>query len=202
MKRNNVPQWYIDSCNKIKYMFPKAHATAYVMMAVRVAWYKVHRPLEYYACFFSLRCDQYDLKPMIAGEKAIIKRLEELKQKKFKESLSAKEEDQEKTLYIALEMAERGYSFSNIDLYKSKATEFVVDHETKTIIPSFASIDGLGASAAASVIEAREQGPFVSKEDLIRRTKLNSQNIAMLEELHVLDDLPDTDQIDLFSFNF
>ncbi len=202
MKRNNVPQWYIDSCNKIKYMFPKAHATAYVMMAVRVAWYKVHRPLEYYACYFSIRCDQYDLKPMIAGEKAIIKRLEELKQKKYKESLSAKEEEQEKTLCIALEMAERGYSFSNINLYKSKATEFIVDHETNTIIPSFASIDGLGASAAESVVEARKNGSFVSKEDLIRRTKLNSQNIAMLEELHVLDDLPETDQIDLFSFNF
>jgi DNA polymerase-3 subunit alpha (Gram-positive type) len=105
-------------------------------------------------------------------------------------------------LVIALEMAERGYRFSNIDLYKSDATKFVVDHETKTIIPSFSSIDGLGASAAISVVEARANGEFVSKEDLIRRTKLNSQNIAALEELHVLDNLPDTDQIDLFSFNF
>lgn len=202
MKKNNVPDWYIESCDKIKYMFPKAHATAYVMMAVRVAWYKVYYPLEYYACFFSIRSDQYDLVPMLKGEKAIIKRLEELKQKKYKESLSAKEEDQEKTLIIALEMAERGYRFSNIDLYKSDATKFVVDHETKTIIPSFSSIDGLGASAAISVVEARANGEFVSKEDLIRRTKLNSQNIAALEELHVLDNLPETDQIDLFSFNF
>ena len=172
------------------------------MMFVRVAWYKVYYPLEYYACFFSIRSDQYDLVPMLKGEKAIIKRLEELKQKKYKESLSAKEEDQEKTLIIALEMAERGYRFSNIDLYKSDATKFVVDHETKTIIPSFSSIDGLGASAAISVVEARANGEFVSKEDLMRRTKLNSQNIAALEELHVLDNLPDTDQIDLFSFNF
>ncbi len=202
MKRNNVPQWYIDSCNKIKYMFPKAHATAYVMMAVRVAWYKVYRPLEYYCSFFSLRANQYDLEAMIKGEQAIIKRLEELKQKRYKDSLSAKEEEQEKTLFIALEMAERGYRISNIDLYKSQATAFIVDHETQTIIPSFASIDGLGENAALSVIEARANGEFLSKEDLIKRTKLNSQNIAALEELHVLDNLPDTDQLDLFSFNF
>lgn len=207
MKDANVPQWYIDSCNKIQYLFPKAHATAYVMMAIRVAWYKVHQPLAYYASYFSLRCKQYDLVPMIAGEQAIIRRLEELKEKRYNskgsgDSLSAKEQEQEKTLVIALEMAERGYRISNLDLYRSEATSFIVDKETQTIIPPFIAIDGLGANAAITVIEARKNGEFLSKEDLMKRTKLNSQNIAALEELHVLDGLQETNQMDLFSFEF
>lgn len=206
MKKNNVPQWYIDSCNKIQYLFPKAHATAYVMMAVRIAWFKVYQPLAYYACFFSIRCDQYDLKPMLEGREAIIRRLEELKEKRYNTNgagaLSAKEQEQEKTLCIALEMYERGYSFENIDLYRSEATRFVVDKEKGKVIPSFSAIDGLGANAALSIIEARKDGPFLSKEDLVERTKLNSQNMAALEELHVLDDLQDTNQMDLFSFEF
>lgn len=208
MHQCNVPQWYIDSCNKIKYMFPKAHATAYVMMAVRVAWYKVYQPLAYYASYFSLRCNQYDLSVMIQGEQAIIDRLEELKKKRYNNktsggpALSAKEEEQEKTLFIAIEMLERGYSFLNVDLYRSSASTFVIDNERKALIPPFAAIDNLGSSAADSVIEARKDGPFLSKEDLISRTKLNSQNMTSLEDLHVLDDLQETNQMDLFSFNF
>ena len=99
-------------------------------------------------------------------------------------------------------MHERGYSFENIDLYRSEATRFVVDKEKGKVIPSFSAIDGLGANAALSIIEARKDGPFLSKEDLVERTKLNSQNMAALEELHVLDDLQDTNQMDLFSFEF
>lgn len=200
MKEKDVPDWYIDSCNKIKYMFPKAHATAYVTMALRVGWFKVHRPLEFYATFFTVRCRQYDLKIMLAGEKAIIAKLEEIKGKGF--DASQKEVDLEKTLTIALEMEERGYHLENIDLYKSDATKFLVDKETNKIMCPFVAIDGLGESAANSIVEARKDGDFLSKEDLLKRTKITLQNMEKLEQLHVLDSLADTDQMDLFSFNF
>ena len=198
MKQNNIPQYYIDSCNKIEYMFPKAHATAYVMMAIRVAWFKVHMPLEYYAVFLSVRCKQFELETMLKGEKAIIARLNEIKQKGF--DASQKEEDISKTLTICLEMAERGYKFENIDLYKSDATHFVVNHEDKTLIPPFVAIDGLGDAAAISVIEARKSGKFISKEDLLERTRLSQTHVAKLEELGALKGLAETNQMDLFSF--
>ena len=203
MRKNNVPSWYIDSCNKIQYMFPKAHATAYVMMAIRVAWYKVHRPLDFYANYFSIRTDKFDLDAMVGGEKAIIKSLEMLAEKrKTREGLSAKEEEIEKSLSMSLEMVQRGYSFGGLDLYKSEATRFIVDRESGKIIPPFITIDGLGFAAAQSVIEARKEGPFLSKEDLIKRTKLNSQNIAKIEAQGALKGLEDNNQMDLFSFNF
>ena len=203
MKKNNVPQWYIDSCNKIQYMFPKAHATAYVMMAIRVAWYKVHRPLDFYANYFSIRTDKFDLDAMIGGEDSIIHALESLNEKKkTREGLSAKEEEIEKSLSMSLEMVDRGYRFGHLDLYKSDSRRFIVDKETGLIIPPFIAIDGLGLAAAQSVIDARKEGPFLSKEDLIKRTKLNSQNIAKIEEQGALKDLDDSNQMDLFSFNF
>jgi len=198
MRENNVPDYYIDSCNKIQYMFPKAHATAYVMMAIRVGWFKVHMPLYYYATFLTVRSKQFELETMISGEKAIIKRLEEIKAKGF--DASAKEVDIEKTLTICLEMAERGFSFSNIDLYKSDASRFLVDEKNKCLIPPFIAIDGLGESAAVSVIEARKNGKFLSKEDLLEKTKLSQTHVAKLSELHALDNLAETNQMDLFSF--
>lgn len=198
MKQNNVPQYYIDSCNKIKYMFPKAHAAAYVMMAIRVGWFKVYMPLYYYATFFSVRSKQFDLEAMIGGEEVIKEHLIAIREKKF--DASAKEQEQEKTLVICLEMAERGYKFSNIDLYKSDATKFIVDKESNTLIPPFITIDGLGESAAVTVVEARKEGKFLSKEDLSRRTKLTNTHIEKLESLGVLDGLDETDQMNLFSF--
>ncbi|MCR5505631.1 MAG: PolC-type DNA polymerase III [Bacilli bacterium] len=202
MKANQVPQWYIDSCNLIKYMFPKGHAVAYVTMAIRVGYFKVHYPLEFYATFFSVRSKQYDIEPMIKGEQAIITRLEELriKGKTKGEKLSPKENEQIKTLTISLEMVQRGYKFANIDLYKSDPTHFVVDHENKCLIPPFITIDGLGESNAITVKEAREEKPFFSKEDLQRRTKLTSTNIEDLSRMHVLDDLDESDQMSLFDF--
>lgn len=202
MLAHNVPQYYIDSCNKIKYMFPKGHAVAYVTMAIRVGYFKVYHPLEFYATFFSVRSKQYDIIPMIKGEDAIINRLEQLKnlEKTTGKALSPKEEEQYKTLQIAIEMVERGYKFSNIDLYKSDATNFVVDHENKALIPPFITIDGLGENNAITVIEERKKRPFTSKEDLLKRTKLTSTNVNDLKDMGVLDSLPDTDQISLFDF--
>lgn len=194
---HNVPEYYIESANKCKYLFPKAHAVAYVTMAVRIAWYKIYQPLAYYATFFSTRSKQFDIKAMMSGKTAIIKRLEEIKELKNQRMSSPKDEETEKTLIIALEMAERGYKIGNIDLYKSDAKNFLIDEKTQMLIPPFIVIDGLGLNAAQSVVEARKM-PFLSQEDLLARTKLNSQNVENLKKLHVLDDLAECDQMTLF----
>ncbi len=194
---HNIPDYYIESANKCKYLFPKAHAVAYVTMAVRIAWYKLYQPLAYYATFFSTRCKQFDIVSMINGKDAIIQRIENIRELKAKKMQSPKEDEIEKTLIVALEMAERGYRIGNIDLYKSDAKNFVIDHERNLLIPPFSVIDGLGNSAAYSVIEARNK-PFFSIEDLLARTKLNSQNIDNLKKMGVLNDLPEFDQLSLF----
>ena len=202
MKANGVKQYYIDSCNKIKYLFPKGHAVAYVTMAMRVGYFKVYYPLEFYATFFSVRSKQYDIKAMIGGREAIVARLEELKlkSKSKTEKMSPKEVEQLKTLNVALEMVQRGFKFENIDLNRSEATVFVVDKENNALIPPFATIDGLGENNAFTVVEARKDGPFYSKEDLLRRTKLTSTNVQDLDDMGVLKDLSDTDQLSLFDF--
>ena len=202
MIKYNVPSYYINSCKKIKYMFPKGHAVAYVTMAIRVGYFKVHYPLEFYATFFSVRSKQYDIIPMIKGEEAIINRLEQLKvkEKTTGEKLTPKEEEQYKTLQIAIEMVQRGYKFENIDLYRSDYKNFVVDHENKALIPPFSAIDALGENNAASVIEERAKRPFTSKEDLLRRTKLTSTNVKDLSDMGVLDTLNESDQLSLFDF--
>lgn len=199
LRQKGVPNYYIDSFNMIKYLFPRAHATAYVMMAFRVAYFKLYYPLEYYATFFSVRSKQYDIQAMISGTKAIRKRLEE-SQKILRDKADQKEEDVKRTLQIALEMLDRGYSFENIDLYKSDALNFIVDKENGKLIPPFITIDGLGENTAVTVIEARKDGPFTSVQDLVERTKLNSQNIDRMRELGVLKGLPETNQLNLFDF--
>ena len=202
MKVHKVPQYYIDSCNLIKYMFPKGHAVAYVTQAVRVGYFKIYYPLEFYATFFSVRCDQYDIEAMIKGEQAIINRLDELKLKSRSktEKLSPKETEQIKTLSMALEMVQRGYKFENIDLDRSDAVNFVVDKDNNALIPPFRTLDGLGENNARTVVEARKDGPFHSKEELLRRTKLTSTNVDDLSRMGVLDHLDETDQLSLFDF--
>ena len=203
MKEHNVDDWYVDSCLKIKYMFPKAHAVAYVMMAVRIAWFKVHKPQYYYCMFFSIRCDAYDIDTMIAGEQAIRARMAEITQRlnsnEFKNDVSKKEKDIYSTLELALEMVLRGYRFGNINLMKSAASEFIVDPDDENVlIPPFTSIDGLGANVAVTVIEEREKRPFLSKQDLSERTALNGTHIKRLETMGVLSDLQEENQLSLF----
>ena len=200
MKAKKVPDFYIDSCKKIKYMFPKGHAVAYVTMAVRVGYFKIYYPLEFYATFFSVRSKQYDIQTMIKGKDAIISKIEELRtrQRVSNEKLSPKEQEQLKTLINALEMVQRGFKFSNIDLYRSDATKFVVDYETKSLIPPFITIDGLGENNAVTVVEARKERPFYSKTELQRRTKLTSTNIQDLADMGVLTSLDEDDQLTLF----
>lgn len=204
MIKNNVPDWYISSCKKIKYMFPKAHAVAYVTMAMRVAWYKVYRPLEYYAVYFTTRCDAYDIETMIKGKDAIKERFLDIQSRKANyataKDVTNKEESLLTTLESAIEMTARGFTFSNIDLYKSDAKNFIVDHETKSLIPPFSSLDGLGEAAAKTVIEARKNGEFLSIEDLTARTQLNGTNIKMLEKLGVLKNLQPKNQLELDLF--
>ena len=210
MIANKVPDYYIESCKKIAYLFPRGHATAYVMMAVRVAYFKLYYPLEFYAVFFSIRSDAWDIKTMIKGQEAVEARITEwrARQNDRTNPLSNKEASALDTLLVACEMIERGYHFANIDLYRSDAKMFVVDHEKKALIPPFVVIDGLGLSAANSIVEARAQldsngnpKPFLSKEDLMARaSKMNGSNLKALEEFGVLDGLGETNQISLFEF--
>ncbi len=204
MKKHNVPQYYIDSANAIKYMFPKGHATAYVMMAVRVGYFKVYYPLEFYAVYFSIRCKKWEISTMIKGKEAILNRYNELKMKSRSktEKISDKEKEIMSTLEVAVEMSQRGYKFENISISKSQASTFVIDYQNKSLICPFSIIDNLGEDAALSVIKAREERPFSSIADLEKRSKLNSTNIKDLQNLHVFDDLSEDDQMSLFDFNY
>ena len=199
MIEHNVPDWFIIACKKIKYLFPKAHAVAYCMMSVRIAWFKMYYPLEYYATYFTWRSDAYDIEAMVGGLDTIKKRYFEIVNKINNNEKTSVKENALLTFYeIAIEMYQRGYSFSNINLDKSLDVEFAVDKESNQIIPPFKVCDGIGGNAASSVIEARKDGPFVSKQDLRERTKLNDTNMKLLDKLGVLKGLNETDQLTLF----
>lgn len=194
MKKNNVPDWYIESCKKIKYMFPKAHAAAYVLMAVRIAYFKVHFPILFYAAYFTVRADDFDIEAMVKGSNAIRSRIEEINAKGL--DASTKEKNLQTVLELALEMCERGYSFQKIDLYRSSAAEFIVDGNS--LIPPFNSIPGLGTNAAINIVKAREEGEFLSKEDLQQRSKISKTVLEYLENQGCLQGLPDQNQLSLF----
>ena len=202
MKAHNVPDWYMDSCLKIKYMFPKAHAAAYVMMALRIAWFKVYYPLEYYATFFSTRCDAFDIHTLLGGYETIRDKILEIRDKKSKHdpSLKKKDEDLIDLFDVALEMTARGFTFSNISMEKSHSKNFIVDHETNSLIPPFICIDGLGESVGVSIMEARKNGPFLSKEEILKRTQLSQTCFNILDSLGVFKGLNEENQLqfDLF----
>jgi len=194
MLKNNVPGWYIGSCKKIKYMFPKAHAAAYVLMAVRIAYFKVHHALLYYAAYFTVRADDFDLDAMVKGSEMIRSRIYEINQKGLE--ASTKEKNLMTVLEIALEMCERGYSFQKVDLYRSSANEFIIDGNT--LIPPFNAIPGLGTNAAFNIVKARENGEFLSKEDLQQRGKVSKTILEYLDNHGCLGDMPDQNQLSLF----
>lgn len=201
MRSHGVPDFYIDSCKKIAYLFPRGHAVAYVTMAVRVAWFKLYRPLEFYSVFFGYRSDDWDIKAMVDGEKATVATYQSLDEriKNRDPSIKPKDENIHETLKVAIEMFERGFHFAPIDLYRSLAKDFAIDYENKCLIPPFSVISGLGVGAAQTIVDAREKGPrFLSKRDLLERTSINSSNVAALSELGVLDDLSETNQMSLF----
>ena len=202
MRACGVPDWYIDSCYKIKYMFPKAHAVAYTTMAVRVGYFKLYHPLEFYAVWFTARCDAYDINAMLGGYESILARYDEIKRKSNTkgEKATPKEKNIFKMLTVAIEMEERGIEFANIDLYKSEATRFVCDHTNMKLIPPFIVLDGLGEAAAESVVTARKDGTFSSQEDLLKRTKLSSTNVKDMVDIGALKGLGESDQMSLFEF--
>jgi len=196
MLEHGVPNWYIDSCKLIKYMFPKAHATAYVIMALRIAWFKVHRPLYYYAAYFSRRAEAFDIVAMVKGYQAISIRVKELEEKIQNKQASNKELELYNTLLLALEMTARGYGFKQIDIHKSDWRDFLI--EGNDLILSFRTMDNLGDATAKSITDARAEAMFTSKKDVLRRTKVNATIFERLNEIGALDGLPDDDQIELF----
>ena len=202
LREHGIPEFYINACNKIKYLYPKAHAVAYATMAVRVGYFKVYYPLEFYAVWFSVRCDAYDIYTMLAGFEKTKERYDQLTRliNDRTQKVVKKDEDLHDMFEVCIEMFERGFKFGNIDLYKSDATKFICDHENGLLIPPFIVLDGLGEAAADSVVEARKAGNFKSKEDLLRRTKLNGTNVEDLDRLGVLKGLGESDQMSLFEF--
>ncbi|RBW69880.1 PolC-type DNA polymerase III [Bacillus taeanensis] len=194
MRNHDVPDWYIDSCLKIKYMFPKAHAAAYVLMAVRIAYFKVHHPILFYAAYFTVRADDFDIEAMVKGSSAVRAKIEEINAKGL--DASPKEKSLLTVLELALEMCERGMAFQKIDLYRSHATEFIV--EDNTLIPPFNSLAGVGTNAAINIMKAREAGEFLSKEDLQQRSKITKSVLENLDEHGCLQGLPDQNQLSLF----
>lgn len=196
MKANNVPEWYIESCGKIKYMFPKAHAAAYVMMALRVAYFKVHHPIYYYCAYFSIRAKAFDIKTMGAGLDAIKRRMQEIAEKRKNNEASNVEIDLYTTLEIVNEMWERGFKFGKLDLYRSQATEFLIDGDT--LIPPFVAMDGLGENVAKQLVRARQEGEFLSKTELRKRGGLSSTLVEKMDEMGILGNMPEDNQLSLF----
>ncbi len=194
MREHDVPQWYIESCLKIKYMFPKAHAAAYVMMAWRIAYCKVFYPLAYYASYFSIRATAFSYELMCMGKEKLDYYIADYK--KRSDSLSKKEEDTLKDMRLVQEMYARGLEFLPIDLYKSHSRNFqIVDGK---LLPPFNSIDGLGDVAAELIMNAAEHGPFLSRDDFQARTKASKTVVALLGDLGILGDLPESNQLSLF----
>lgn len=195
MREHNVPEWYIDSCMKIKYMFPKAHAAAYMIATLRLGWYKVHRPTEYYAAYFTVRGEDFDAAVVSQGKAAVKKKMTEINMK-GKEA-TKKEEDQYATFQIANEMLARGIEVLPVDLYRSDAKRFLVE-DGKIRLP-FSSLNGVGEAAAVSLAEARTHGgEYISIEDLQSRSKVTKAVIEALSETGALNGLPESSQMTLF----
>jgi len=195
MKKHKVPNWYIESCKKIKYMFPKAHAVAYVTMAYRIAWFKVHHPIAYYTSFFSVRADDFDSELMIFGKEKVKSKMKELETQDF---MSVKEKSVHTILEIVLEMYERGITFLPIDIYKSDSAKFLIEEEG--IRPPLSSIPGLGGNAATNIKKAvvEEKSKFISIEELQLKSKIGKSTVEMLARFGCFEGMSKTNQISLF----
>ncbi len=196
MLSHGIPDWYVWSCEKIKYMFPKAHAAAYVMMAYRIAYCKVYYPLAYYAAYFSIRADAFSYELMCQGKERLEFYIRDYK--KRADALSKKEQDTLKDMKLVQEMYARGFEFLPIDIYESKATQFqIVDGK---LLPPFSSIEGMGEKAADAVEMAAKDGKFLSKDDFRQRTKVSKTVIDLMADLGIFGDLPESNQLSLFDF--
>lgn len=195
MQEANIPEWFIGSCAKIKYMFPKAHAAAYVISAFRIAWYKVHMPVYFYASWYSSKATDVDVESMIKGYTSIKARIEDIQAKGYE--ATNKENGQAESLKVALEATARGIKFLNVDLYESDATVWIAKNDTE-IYPPFNAIDGLGDTVAKNIVAEREKGKFISIEDVQKRAKISQTLIDKMKEMGILKDLPDSNQLSLF----
>ena len=195
MEEAGIEDWFINSCEKIKYMFPKAHAAAYVTSAFRIAWYKVHMPVYFYASWFSTKATDFDIESMIKGYSAIKERLINIKEKGF--DATNKEEGIKESLNVALEATARGIKIANFDLYKSKGLTFGVEDDN-TLIPPFISIDGLGEVVAKNIEEEAIKKPFVSIEDFQNRCKVSSTLIDKMRSMGIFKNMPESSQLSLF----
>ena len=195
LKQADIEPWFIESCRKIKYMFPKAHAVAYVINAFRLAYYKVHKPAVYYAAQFSAEYDDFDIESMIKGYESVKQRIIEINEKGF--DATNKESSILECLKVALEALARNIKFKPIDLYKSHYHDFVIDDDGN-LIPPFRAIDGLGEVVAKNIVEEREKREFISIEDLQKRAKLSSTLIEKLRSMGILDDMDESSQLTLF----
>lgn len=195
MLKHNVPDWYIWSCKKIKYMFPKAHAAAYVMMAWRIAWFKVNEPLAYYAAYFSIRAKAFNYETMCRGQEHLEIAMNEIKSRS-KEERTGAEEDALRDMRLVQEMYARGFEFMPIDIYRADDVNCqIIDGK---IMPSFNSVEGVAGKAAAQIKEAAKQGRFISKEDLRNRAKIGKSTIEKMSDLGLLDGLPESSQLSIF----
>ena len=198
MLAHNVPDWYIWSCKKIQYMFPKAHAAAYVMMAFRIAYFKVFYPLAYYTAFFSIRASAFDYEIMCQGKERIDAYIKNIKAQIDRGENKPKDVDVLKDAKIVQEMYARGFSFMPIDIYKAHATRFqIIDGK---IMPSLGSIEGMGDKAAEAVMEAAKDGPFLSKEDFRNRTKVSKTVIDTMSDLGLFGNLTESNQMSFIDF--
>ena len=203
MKAQKVPEWYIESCKKIAYLFPKAHAVAYVMMALRIAWFKVHRPLAFYAAYFSIRAKAFDERFMCRGMEVVKQKIREINDKKNAKDRSdrptAVEEDMLVTLEVCYEFYLRGFTFARMDIQRSHAVNFLVDEERGALIPPFTSVAGLGETVGWDIMEKRKGKTFISIEEFsLVCTKVSSTHLAQLKEAGAFGDMPDSSQISLF----
>ncbi len=196
MQEKGVPDWYIWSCKKIKYMFPKAHAAAYVMMAWRIAYCKINHPLAYYASFFSIRASAFSYELMCQGQKHLENVMADYKRRW--DTLAKKEQDSYKDMKIVQEMYARGFDFIPIDIFTAHSRNFQIVGEK--LMPSLNSIDGLGEKAADAIVEAAKDGAFLSKDDFRQRTKVSKTVVDLMDSLQLLGNLPESNQISLFDF--
>ncbi len=196
MRKHEVPEWYIWSCKKIKYMFPKAHAAAYVMMAYRIAYCKVFYPLAYYAAYFSIRASAFSYELMCQGQEKLLFHMAQYE--KNMDKLSNKEQDEYKDMKIVREMYARGFEFLPVDIYRADSTRFkIIDGK---LMPALNTIEGMGGNAAETLAEAAKHGPFLSKDDIRQRTAVNGKTVDHLGEMGLLGDLPESNQLSIFDF--
>ncbi|MEG2311183.1 MAG: PolC-type DNA polymerase III, partial [Bacilli bacterium] len=199
MRDAHIPDWYIESCHKIKYMFPKAHAVAYVMSALRIAWFKLYKPIIYYATHFSIKCTDFDIEAMISGSVAMRSKITLINEMGY--NASNKDNSVLEGLQVALEASMRGIKFAPIDLLKSDANKFIIDDDSMTLIPPFRALEGLGETVAKKIVEQRDINHFLSIEDFQKRCKVSATIIDKMRMLGMFSGMDESSQLSIFSFD-